>query len=203
MTTAWDRRPRLVEDVLGKDGEVRKAGWLDEARLPKWSAKEVRDKCWTLLLRDKEMTQTAFLKECGGENAARYAKFQKAPNKQNGVYYGALVFFAERENAIRAPWSEYELEVAREVARKAAEKREAKEKRAAARLTNKARKEAGKIQQQPQPKSASAAATAATTVVIKGQQMPWSKRKLPDLMGPMRKGARKAAVHRLALSDDD
>ena len=66
MTTAWDRRPRLVEDVLGKDGEVRKAGWLDEARLPKWSAKEVRDKCWTLLLRDKEMTQTAFLKECGG-----------------------------------------------------------------------------------------------------------------------------------------
>lgn len=71
--------PRLVEDVLGKDGEVSKKGWLDTARLPSWSAKEVRDKCLGFLA-GGTMTQTMFLKEFG-ESAGRYAKFSRAPNK--------------------------------------------------------------------------------------------------------------------------
>tara|TARA_B110000977_G_scaffold176526_1_gene232313 strand:- start:29197 stop:29370 length:174 start_codon:yes stop_codon:yes gene_type:complete len=57
MGTSWDRRPKLVEDVIDfTDGDVLKKVWLDTGRLPCWSAKEVSDKCFKVM-RDG-MTQT-------------------------------------------------------------------------------------------------------------------------------------------------
>ena len=57
MGTSWDRRPKLVEDVIDfTDGDVSKKVWLDTGRLPCWSAKEVSDKCFKVM-RDG-MTQT-------------------------------------------------------------------------------------------------------------------------------------------------
>jgi hypothetical protein len=46
--------------------------------------------------------------------------------KENGMYYAGLVFFDELEDAVRAPWTEDELEAQRAVVRKALEKEEKK-----------------------------------------------------------------------------
>ena len=125
MGTAWDRRPKLVEDVIDlKDGEVLKKGWLDTARLPSWNAMEVRDKCFDVL-RDG-MTQTALLHKCGGESAARYTRFSKKPTMDSSIIYALLAFHADRENAVRAPWTEDELVARREKERKRVEKEENK-----------------------------------------------------------------------------
>ena len=65
----------------------------------KWSCDVMRKKIATFLA-SKEMTQTAFLKACGGIAPNSYGNFMKLKGKwngtQNGTFWGAQRFFAMR-----------------------------------------------------------------------------------------------------------
>ena len=66
----------------------------------KWSCDVMRKKIATFLA-SKEMTQTAFLKACGGIAPNSYGNFMKLKGKwngtQNGTFWGAQRFFLRRD----------------------------------------------------------------------------------------------------------
>ena len=72
---------------------------------PKWSCDVMRKKIATFLA-SKEMTQTAFLKACGGIAPNSYGNFMKLKGKwngtQNGTFWGAQRFFLRRDAEKRA-----------------------------------------------------------------------------------------------------
>ena len=71
----------------------------------KWSCDVMRKKIATFLA-SKEMTQTAFLKACGGIAPNSYGNFMKLKGKwngtQNGTFWGAQRFFLRRDAEKRA-----------------------------------------------------------------------------------------------------
>ena len=71
----------------------------------KWSCDAMRKKIATFLA-SKEMTQTAFLKECGGIAPNSYGNFMKLKGAwngtQNGTFWGAQRFFLRRDAEKRA-----------------------------------------------------------------------------------------------------
>ena len=71
----------------------------------KWSCDAMRKKIATFLA-SKEMTQTAFLKACGGIAPNSYGNFMKLKGKwngtQNGTFWGAQRFFLRRDAEKRA-----------------------------------------------------------------------------------------------------
>ena len=71
----------------------------------KWSCDVMRKKIATFLA-SKEMTQTAFLKACGGIAPNSYVIFMKLKGKwngtQNGTFWGAQRFFLRRDAEKRA-----------------------------------------------------------------------------------------------------
>jgi hypothetical protein len=96
----------------------------------------------TMFLASKEMTQTAFLKECGGVNSNSFGRFMKLKGNENGrqnsTYSGAARFFyrhAQKAKEDRKKEKEQEKALAK------AEKKKAKaESKTEAAVTNKKRK---------------------------------------------------------------
>ena len=84
-----DQNSREVEDDDDDDRDNETA---------KWSCDAMRKKIATFLA-SKEMTQTAFLKECGGIAPNSYGNFMKLKGAwngtQNGTFWGAQRFFWE------------------------------------------------------------------------------------------------------------